>query len=64
LLLSSITGELFAAPALQAAFLKARAAADSHDIPLRLRLFVGPSAPELHTLRWENCATRPKTGRC
>jgi hypothetical protein len=49
----ALTQRLFAAPPLQAAFLKARAAADSLDIPLRLRLFVGPSAPELHTLRWE-----------
>jgi hypothetical protein len=48
-----LSQKLFAAPALQAAFLKVRAAVDALDSPLRLRLFVGPSAPELHTLRWE-----------
>jgi hypothetical protein len=37
----------------RAAFAQARSGAASLDAPLRLRLFVGPSAPELHNLRWE-----------
>lgn len=36
-----------------AAFGEARAAAERQGQPLRVRLFVGPSAPELHELRWE-----------
>ena len=28
-------------------------AAQSLEAPLRVRLFIGPSAPELHNLRWE-----------
>ena len=44
---------LFADPAVASAFAQARASAASLDIPLRLRLLVGPSAPELHALRWE-----------
>ncbi len=44
---------LFADPAVQTAFGQARASAGSLDIPLRVRLLVGPTAPELHALRWE-----------
>jgi CHAT domain/SIR2-like domain len=40
---------LFADPAVREKF----AIAANLDTPLRLRLFVGPSAPELHELRWE-----------
>lgn len=32
---------------------QARAAADTDDTPLRLRIFIGQSATELHSLRWE-----------
>lgn len=32
---------------------KAKAAFESGDRKLRLRLLIGPSAPELHSLRWE-----------
>lgn len=35
------------------AFASARAVAASAAGPLRLRLFIGPSAPELHSLGWE-----------
>lgn len=49
----ALTAQLFAAPELRAAFAQARAAADTADIPLRIRLFIAPSAPELHLLRWE-----------
>ena len=31
---------------------------------LRLRLLIGPSAPELHRLRWERCAIPAAAGRC
>lgn len=34
-------------------FAEARAIAQAKGIPLRLRLFVGPSVPELHSVRWE-----------
>jgi hypothetical protein len=49
----ALSASLFAAPALRAGFLKARASAASLDAALRLRLFIGPSAPELHVVRWE-----------
>lgn len=35
------------------AFTNARAVADAADADLRIRLLVGPTAMELHTLRWE-----------
>ena len=44
---------LFSDPAVRAAFARARSTAQALGAPLRLRLFVGPSAPELHRLRWE-----------
>jgi len=49
----ALTGSLFADPAVQQALEKARGATQPNDMPLRLRLFIGPSAPELHALRWE-----------
>ena len=49
----ALSASLFADPAVRAAFAQARSGAASLDAPLRLRLFVGPSAPELHSLRWE-----------
>ncbi len=48
-----LTGSLFAEPTVLTAFAQARTAAQSLDTPLRLRLFIGASAPELHRLRWE-----------
>ncbi|MGB8645259.1 MAG: CHAT domain-containing protein [Anaerolineae bacterium] len=44
---------LFEDTRLLAAFASARATARSNDWPLRLRLFIDPSAAELHALRWE-----------
>jgi hypothetical protein len=44
---------LLADPAVQTVFAQARSAAQTLDVPLRLRLFVGPGALELHSLRWE-----------
>jgi hypothetical protein len=43
----------FADPNVLSAFSQARTSAQSLGIPLRLRLLIGPSAPELHSLRWE-----------
>jgi len=44
---------LFADPAVWTAFAQARSTAQVLEVGLRLRLFIGPSAPELHSLRWE-----------
>jgi hypothetical protein len=44
---------LFGDSAVATAFAQARSTAQARDVPLRLRLFIGPSAPELHNLRWE-----------
>jgi len=44
---------LFADAAVQTAFAQARSNAQALDVGLRLRLFIGPSAPKLHSLRWE-----------
>lgn len=49
----SLTEGLFADADVKATFAQARASAHSLDVPLRVRLLVGPSAPELHRLRWE-----------
>ena len=44
---------LFADPAVIKAFAKARGIADERSTSLRVRLLVGPTAPELHSLFWE-----------
>ncbi len=44
---------LLASDEMRLAFAQARAAAQSQDVPLRVRLVIGASAPELHGLRWE-----------
>ena len=44
---------LFADPALLADFTTARGVMDSRETPLRVRLLIGASAPELHRLYWE-----------
>jgi hypothetical protein len=49
----ALSASLFAEQAVATAFAQARASAQSLNVPLRLRLFIGPSAPELHGLRWE-----------
>jgi hypothetical protein len=49
----ALTDSLFAEPAVKTAFAQARTSAQTLDVPLRLRLLIGPSAPELHNLRWE-----------
>ena len=49
----ALSQALFATPSVLADFSAARAAADSADAALRLRLQIDPNAPELHGLRWE-----------
>lgn len=44
---------LFGNPALATAFAQCRAATQSRQLPLRLRLAFSPDAPELHAIRWE-----------
>lgn len=44
---------VFADVELRVNFARARAAAETQQLPLRLRLLIGPDAPELHNLRWE-----------
>jgi len=49
-----VLGEaLLADPAIRERFARARAIAHNRGQPLRIRLFIGPGAPELHQLRWE-----------
>lgn len=48
-----LTDGLFASSTVREEFTKARTAAARGGIPLRLRLLIAPSAPELHALRWE-----------
>ena len=49
----ALSKDLFADPNVLSAFSQARAQAQALDMPLRLRLLVGGSAPELHRLHWE-----------
>jgi hypothetical protein len=46
-------GQLLAEPAGRSFFDQAVAVSETNDRPLRIRLAIGPSAPELHSLRWE-----------
>jgi hypothetical protein len=48
-----LTRSLFADPNLLSAFSQARASAQTAQSPLRIRLAIGPSAPELNNLFWE-----------
>jgi hypothetical protein len=48
-----LSQSLFGDPDVQSAFAQTRSTAQALDAFLRLRLFIGPSAPELHSLRWE-----------
>jgi hypothetical protein len=48
-----LTDGLFGNPDIREQFGKALAAANAQDLPLRIRLFIGPSAPDLHDLHWE-----------
>lgn len=57
----TLTGSLFADQAIRQGFETVRAATQSLDKPLRVRLFIDRSAPELHNLRWETLRD-PDTG--
>jgi hypothetical protein len=48
-----LTQMLFSSTVLRVAFGKARAQADTERKTLRLRLFIGPTAEILHSIRWE-----------
>lgn len=48
-----LSASLFSDGAMQQAFSQARHQARSPGVPLRVRLFIGPSALELHALHWE-----------
>ena len=48
-----LTQFFFAEPLVQSTFLQARSNAQALSAALRVRLLIGPSAPELHDLRWE-----------
>lgn len=48
-----LTASLFAVPDVKELFAMARVAAQSRELPLRMRLFIGPNASELHDIRWE-----------
>jgi formylglycine-generating enzyme required for sulfatase activity len=49
----SLSSRLFADPAVHRAFAQARSTTQTLGLSLRLRLYIGPSAPELHNLCWE-----------
>ncbi len=49
----TLTSSLFADEDVKTAFAQALASTQSLELPLRLRLYIGPSAPELHSLHWE-----------
>lgn len=49
----SLAEALFGAEGMQNAFKEARQSAQQAEAALRVRLFIGPGAPELHSLRWE-----------
>ena len=48
-----LTDSLFGAPGVRHGFEMARTLAQSADLPLRIRLLIGASAPELHDVWWE-----------
>ncbi len=50
---TDLTSALFKDEMLRTAFAQARASAQAENLPLRLRLWISASAPELHRLRWE-----------
>jgi hypothetical protein len=50
---TQLTRMLFQSESLRTAFAQAKASAFNQNAPLRLRLFVGASAPELHNVCWE-----------
>lgn len=59
----TLTAGLFGDDRLKAAFAQARTATERAEARLRLRLVIGPSALELHRLRWETL-NDPLSGVC
>jgi hypothetical protein len=49
----ALTSQLFSDDGVKSSFAQVIASAQSLNAPLRIRLLIGPSAPELHTLLWE-----------
>jgi CHAT domain-containing protein/SIR2-like protein len=49
----ALTEALFASLDLRTAFIQAITSAQSQDVSLRIRLMIGSSAPELHSIHWE-----------
>lgn len=56
-----LTEDFFADSSVKDAFAQALASAQSQDLSLRVRLLIGPSAPELQSLRWETL-NNPRDG--
>ncbi len=50
---SELSKSLFGDQKLRIRFAEVMKVTEAQDDPLRLRLFIGPTAPELQTLRWE-----------
>ena len=57
-----LAGQLLAEPLVRSFFDQATAVAQTQETPLQLRLIVAPSAPELHSLRWETLRLPEATG--
>jgi CHAT domain/SIR2-like domain len=58
----ALSDHLFADPAVMAHYQQACTAAETAGAVLRVRLFIGPTAPELHALKWE-LLLDPRTGK-
>jgi hypothetical protein len=50
---AELTKQMFSDPDVKSSFAQAITSAQSLQVPLRVRLLIGPSAPELHALQWE-----------
>ncbi len=60
-----LTQNFFSDPKLYSAFEQTMTSAQTLNVPLRLRLLIGPSAPELHSLHWETlCDPQDNTPLC
>lgn len=57
-----LADSLFADDDVRDQFSRALAAADDNDVALRVRLFIGPGASELHALRWETLQDAGRDG--
>jgi hypothetical protein len=57
-----LTEDFFSSASMKDAFTQALVSAQSQDLPLRIRLLIGPSAPELQGLRWE-LLNNPRDGK-